>query len=66
MGSSTSSSVRAWLLRKGNSDKGSGLTAAGNEQDQSFMVAEISGTRCGSTRVSHRQVFDSGVITRRK
>jgi len=54
-------------LRKGNIDKGSGLTAAGNDQDQSFMVAEINGDEMWFNAVSRTgQVFDSGVITRRK
>ncbi len=54
-------------LRKGNIDKGSGLTAAGNDQDQSFMVAEINGDQMWYNAVSRTgQVFDSGVITRRK
>ena len=54
-------------LRKGNIDKGSGLTAAGNDQDQSFMVAEINGDEMWFNAVSRMgQVFDSGVITRRK
>jgi hypothetical protein len=54
-------------LRKGNIDKGSGLTAAGNDQDQSFMVAEINGDEMWFNAVSRAgQVFDSGVLTRRK
>jgi predicted MPP superfamily phosphohydrolase len=54
-------------LRKGNIDKSSGLTAAGNDQDQSFMVAEINGDEMWFNAVSRTgQVFDSGVITRRK
>jgi hypothetical protein len=54
-------------LRRGNIDKGSGLTAAGNDQDQSFMVAEINGDEMWFNAVSRAgKVFDSGVITRRK
>ena len=54
-------------LRKGNIDKGTGLTAAGNDQDQSFMVAEINGDEMWFNAVSRQgQVIDSGVITRRK
>jgi predicted MPP superfamily phosphohydrolase len=54
-------------LRQGNIDKSSGLTAAGNDQDQSFMVAEINGDQMWFNAVSRQgQVFDSGVITRRK
>ena len=54
-------------LRKGNIDKASGLTAAGNDQDYSFMAAEINGDEMWFNAVSRRGlVFDSGVITRRK
>jgi Calcineurin-like phosphoesterase. len=54
-------------LRKGNIDKSSGITAAGNDQDQSFMVAEINGDEMAFNAVSRTgQVFDKGVITRRK
>jgi 3',5'-cyclic AMP phosphodiesterase CpdA len=54
-------------LRKGNIDKGSGLTAAGNDQDQAFMVAEINGDEMWFNAVSRQgTVFDQGVITRRK
>ena len=54
-------------LRKGNIDKGSGLTAAGNDQDQAFMVVEINGDQMWFNAVSRAgQVIDSGEITRRK
>jgi hypothetical protein len=54
-------------LRKGNIDKGSGITAAGNDTDQAFMVAEISGDDLSFNAVSRGgQIIDSGVITRRK
>jgi predicted MPP superfamily phosphohydrolase len=54
-------------LRKGNIDKQSGLTAAGNDQDQAFMVAEINGDEMWFNAVSRQgTVFDQGVITRRK
>jgi hypothetical protein len=54
-------------LRKGNIDKDSGLTAAGNDQDQSFLAAEINGDELWFNAVSRQgQVFDSGAITRRK
>ncbi len=54
-------------LRKGNIDKGSGLTAAGNDQDQAFMVVEINGDEMWFNAVSRAgQVIDSGEITRRK
>jgi hypothetical protein len=54
-------------LRKGNIDKNSGLTAAGNDQDQSFLAAEINGDEMWFNAVSRGgKVFDTGVITRRK
>ena len=54
-------------LRKGNIDKRTGLTAAGNDQDQSFMIAEINGDQMWFNAISRAgKVFDSGVITRRK
>lgn len=54
-------------LRKGNIDKRSGLTAAGNDQDQSFMIAEINGDEMWFNAVSRQgNVFDTGVLTRRK
>jgi calcineurin-like phosphoesterase family protein len=54
-------------LRKGNIDKSSGLTAAGNDTDYAFLAAEINGDEMWFNAVSRLgQVFDSGVITRRK
>jgi 3',5'-cyclic AMP phosphodiesterase CpdA len=54
-------------LRKGNIDTRSGITAKGNDTDQSFMVAEINGDEMAFSAVSRQgKVFDSGVITRRK
>ena len=54
-------------LRKGNIDKGSGLTAAGNDQDYAFMICEINGDQMWFDAISRKGgVFDSGVITRRK
>ena len=54
-------------LRKGNIDKSTGLTAAGNDQDQAFMIAEINGDQMWFNAISRQgKVFDSGVITRRK
>jgi hypothetical protein len=54
-------------LRRGNIDRGSGLTAAGNDMDQSFLAAEINGDEMSFNAVSRAgKVFDSGVITRRK
>lgn len=54
-------------LRKGNIDKQTGLTAAGNDQDQAFMIAEINGDEMWFNAISRAgQVFDSGSFTRRK
>jgi len=54
-------------LRKGNIDTGSGLTAAGNDQDQSFLAAEINGDEIWFNAVSRQgKVFDAGSFTRRK
>ena len=55
-------------LRKGNIDKGSGLTAAGNDTDQSVHGRRRStATSCGSTRSRGRgRSSTRGVITRRK
>jgi predicted MPP superfamily phosphohydrolase len=54
-------------LRRGNIDKRTGLTAAGNDQDQSFMIAEINGDEMWFNAISRAgQVIDSGVLTRRK
>jgi hypothetical protein len=54
-------------LRKGNIDRGSGLTAAGNDTEQAFLLAEINGDDLSFNAISRGgQVIDSGVITRRK
>jgi predicted phosphodiesterase len=54
-------------LRKGNIDKSTGLTAAGNDQDQAFLIVEINADQMWFNAVSRQgKVFDSGVITRRK
>jgi predicted MPP superfamily phosphohydrolase len=54
-------------LRKGNIDKSTGLTAAGNDQDQAFLIAEINGDQMWFNAISRQgKVFDTGVITRRK
>lgn len=54
-------------LRKGNIDRNTGLTAAGNDTDQAFLAAEINGDTLSFNAVSRGgQVIDSGVITRRK
>jgi 3',5'-cyclic AMP phosphodiesterase CpdA len=54
-------------LRKGNIDKSTGITAAGNDQDQSFLIAEINGDEMWFNAISRQgKVFDSGSFTRRK
>ena len=54
-------------LRKGNIDRSSGITAAGNDTTQSFLAAEINGDEMSFNAISRAgQVIDSGVITRRK
>ncbi len=54
-------------LRKGNINRRSGLTAAGNDTDQVFLAAEINGETLSFNAVSRAgQVIDSGTITRRK
>jgi len=54
-------------LRKGNIDRKTGLTAAGNDQEQAFMIAEINGDEMWFNAISRQgQVFDSGSFTRRK
>jgi 3',5'-cyclic AMP phosphodiesterase CpdA len=54
-------------LRKGNIDKRTGLTAAGFDQDLSFMIAEINGDEMWFNAISRQgKVVDSGVLTRRK
>jgi len=54
-------------LRKGNIDKSTGLTAAGNDQDQAFLIAEINGNELSFNAISRQgKVFDSGSITRPK
>jgi Calcineurin-like phosphoesterase len=54
-------------LRKGNIDMRTGLTAAGFDQDQIFMIAEINGDEMWFNAISRQgKVVDSGVLTRRK
>jgi predicted MPP superfamily phosphohydrolase len=54
-------------LRKGNIDRESGLTAAGNDTDRVFLVAEINGNQMSFNAVSRAgRIVDSGVITRRQ
>ena len=53
-------------LRKGNIDRRSGLTAAGFDTDQAFLVAEIDGDELFFNAISRAgAVVDSGIITRR-
>ena len=54
-------------LRKGNIDRGSGITAKGFDTDQAFMVAEIAGDEMYFNAVSRTgAIIDSGMLTRRK
>jgi hypothetical protein len=54
-------------LRRGNLVDNSGLTAKGNDTEQSFLVVEISGDEMHFNAVSRSgRVFDTGVITRRQ
>jgi hypothetical protein len=53
-------------LRRGNLDRGLGLTAVGNDREQVFLAAEISGDEMHFNAVSRSgQIVDSGVIKRR-
>jgi 3',5'-cyclic AMP phosphodiesterase CpdA len=54
-------------LRRGNIDRGSGITATGFDTDLAFMAAEISGDQMYFNTISRvGQTVDSGVFTRRK
>jgi len=54
-------------LRKGNIDRGTGLTARGFDTDLVFMAAEIAGDEMYFNAISRTgQVVDAGVVTRRK
>jgi predicted MPP superfamily phosphohydrolase len=54
-------------LRVGNIDRSSGLTAAGNDTDNVFMVAEIIGDQMIFQAISRAgKVVDAGSIMRRK
>jgi predicted MPP superfamily phosphohydrolase len=54
-------------LRKGDIDSNSGITAKGNDTDNSFMAVEINGDEMTFNAVSRLgQIIDSGVIARRK
>ncbi|MGH9373395.1 MAG: metallophosphoesterase, partial [Vicinamibacterales bacterium] len=53
-------------LRRGNLDRDTGITAAGNDREQIFLAAEISGDEMYFNAISlSGQVVDSGVIQRR-
>ena len=54
-------------LRKGNIDRGTGITANGFDTDLAFMAVEIAGDEMYFNTISRvGQTIDSGVITRRK
>jgi hypothetical protein len=54
-------------LRRGNIDRGSGLTASGFDSDLAFMAAEIIGDQMYFNAISRQGgIVDSGVLTRRK
>src|SRR5438093_954129 len=54
-------------LRKGNIDRGTGLTANGFDTDLAFMAAEITGDEMYFNTISRvGQTVDSGVLARRK
>jgi predicted MPP superfamily phosphohydrolase len=53
-------------LRKGNIDRSTGLTAAGNDTDLVFLAAEIDGDQMYFNAISRQgAIIDSGVLTRR-
>lgn len=55
------------MLRVGNIDRGTGITAKGFDTDQAFMAAEIIGDEMYFNAISRvGQTVDSGVLTRRK
>jgi hypothetical protein len=54
-------------LRRGNLDRRTGITAAGNDTDQVFLAAEISGDEMYFNAISRGgRIVDSGVIARRR
>jgi hypothetical protein len=54
-------------LRKGNIDRGSGITASGFDTDLAFMAVEIAGDEMYFNTISRQgSIVDSGVLTRRK
>ena len=55
------------MLRKGNIDRGTGITAKGFDTDLVFLAAEISGDQLHFNAISRTgAVVDSGVVNRRK
>jgi hypothetical protein len=55
------------MLRVGNIDRGTGITAKGFDTDQAFMAAEITGDQMYFNAISRvGETVDSGVLTRRK
>lgn len=54
-------------LRRGNLDRQTGITAVGNDQEQVFLAAEISGDEMHFNAISvSGRIVDSGVIQRRQ
>jgi 3',5'-cyclic AMP phosphodiesterase CpdA len=54
-------------LRRGNIDRGSGITAKGFDTDRAFLVAEIVGDELYFNAVSRTgAIVDSGMLTRRQ
>ena len=54
-------------LRTGNIDRSTGLTAAGHDRDNAFLVGEFAGDQFRFQAISRRgSVVDSGTFTRRK
>ncbi len=55
------------MLRTGNIDKTTGITARGFDTDQAFMLVEISGDKMYFNAVSRAgDIIDSGIVERRK
>jgi 3',5'-cyclic AMP phosphodiesterase CpdA len=54
-------------LRRGDIDRGTGITAVANARDRIFVACEIFGDELVFNAIAHTgQVIDSGIITRRK
>ena len=54
-------------LRRGNLNRRTGLTAAGNDTVQTFLAAEINGDEMTFNAITRTgDIIDSGVIQRRK